>query len=221
MSGAAESGGKGPVDVFQAFIESRLADVHTSIPGKFISYDEKTGLAKVQPTVRLKRKINDEIITIDIPPIDNAPVLMLSTSSFILEFPIKKGDGCAIFFSEVGIGNFINGCQDMVDPDDLSRFSLTDAFIVPGLWCKNKKPSGTPTIKLTDAGILELKGASQAFTRGDDLETLLNTFLNSSWLSLPAGTVVQNAAILTALQAAGNTAKALVTSIKSTTIKGE
>ena len=138
------------VTAMQNFLDSRLLDFHTTIPGKILSYNTSTEKATVQPLVRLQRKVNQEIITVEIPPIENVPVMKMSTSTFILKFPIKKNDGCALFFSEVGIGNFINGTGEIVDPDDLSRFSLTDAFCIPGLWGKNI-PKGTPTIELTDA----------------------------------------------------------------------
>lgn len=236
------------VDIFQRFLDSRLADVHTAIPGKIVSYDANSELAKVQPVVKLQRQINNTVVSIEIPPIENVPVLFLTTSSFRIKTPIKKDDGVMIFFSEVGIGDFLNSSGAVSNPEDSSRFSLTDAVCIPGLWGKNH-PTKIPTIELTDQDelkllntVLSLKdgevsvlggkakitnttvnllGATQSFTKGEALETLLDTLLNSSWMSLPPGTQVQNAAILTALIAAANAASALVTSIKSTTIKGE
>lgn len=215
-----EPGGKNIVEIFQAHTESRLNDVHTQIPGRFLSYDEKTGLAKVEPLVKLKRNVNGKELTLTIPPIDNVPVMMLSTQSFILEFPIKKNDGCAIFFSEVGIGNFINSCNQVVEADDFSRFSLTDAFAIPGLWCKKGKPSGTPTIKLTDTGILQFLGATESFVKGDTLETQMNTFLNALAAIVP-GDVSANATALAAIKSAAAAFLTTLSSIKSTKIKGE
>ena len=175
----------------------------------------------MQPLIRLKRLVNNEIITVDIPAIDNVPVMFMHTKNFKIKVPIEKGDGVEIRFSEMGIGNFLNSTNgNLVDPDDISRFSLTDAICTPGLWGKNL-PTNTPTIEVTESGELKFLAGISSFTKGEDLETLLNTFFSDSWLLLPPGTMVQNAAILTAMIASANAAKALVSGIKSTKIKGE
>ena len=57
--------------------------------------------------------------------------------------------------------------------------------------------------------------------KGDILDTLLNSLLSSSWMSLPAGTSVQNAAILTALQVAATTAKTSLATLQSTKVSAE
>lgn len=229
-----EPGTNNMVDILETFLQSRFSDLHTSIPGKIVSYNETTERAIVQPLVKLHRKIGEKIVSVEIQPIENVPVMMLHTSQFKLKVPIKKDDGCEIRFSEVGIGNFLNGNGSVVAPDDISKFSLTDAYCIPGLW-GNNLPTNSPTIEVTEAGQLklldgavnieetkiDLLAGTSSFTKGEDLETLLNTFFNDSWMLLPAGTTVQNAAILTALQISATAAKSLVSSIKSLKIKGE
>ena len=152
------------VNVFDKFIDSRLIDVHTSIPGKIISYDTNTERACVQPLIRMKRLVNKEILTIDIPAIDNVPVMFMHTKNFKIKVPLEKGDGVEIRFSEVGIGNFLNNNNgSIVDPDDISKFSLTDAICVPGLWGKNV-PTNTPTIEVDANGnLILLNGSRKSF----------------------------------------------------------
>jgi hypothetical protein len=209
----------GVVDVFQKFFDSRMAEVHTMLPGKIVSYDEGTKRAVVQPLIKLKKAVNGEILNLEIPPINNVPVMFWATQGFLLKFPIKKDDGCAIFFAESGIGNFLNGRGDIVNPDDLSRFSLTDAVCVPGLWGSNF-PSISPTIEFTEGGQLNLLGGTEAFVRGDSLETLLNNFLGILAGIVP-GDPAANAVALTAIKTAATTAQGALATIKSTTIKGE
>lgn len=229
-----EPGATESVDVFQAFSESRLADVHTSIPGKIVSYDAETERATVQPLVKLKRKVAGSILDIEIPPIENVPVVLFHTSSFKLKIPINEDDGCIIFFSEVGIGKFLTSTGAVVEADDLARFSLTDAYCVPGLW-GNNAPSNTPTLevtaedelKLLDGSMvltnttIDLLGASESFTKGDSLETLLNNFFNALSTGIVPGTTPQNAASLTAIKVAATAALSQTSTIKSATIKGE
>lgn len=214
-----ESLNKGTVDVFQSFIDSRLSDIHTSMPGKIVSYDESTNRATVLPLVKWQRKINNNLITIDIPPIENVPVVFFRTTAFYLKFPIKKNDGCIIHFSESSIGNFLNGNGLVVDPEDPSKFSLTDAICVPGLWGGNL-PSNAPTIEITDSGNINLLSGDSSFVKGEDLESLLNTFLNALSVVV-GGDVGTNAAAINAIAAAASAALPNVSAIKSTKIKGE
>lgn len=206
------------VDALQSFLDSRLTDVHTSIPGKIISYNSDTERASVQPVIKVRRKVNEDIITVEIPPIDNVPVMMLHTTHFRIKVPLVKGDGVEIIFSEVGIGNFLNGTGGLVDPDDLSRFSLTDAYCIPGLWGKNL-PNSTPTFEIDKLGNLILLGGSSPFVKGDDLETLLNNFLTALSNIVP-GSMAQNAAALVAIQVAATAALVPLPTIKSIKIKG-
>ena len=118
-------------DVLDAWLDSRLANVHTMIPGRIESYAGHTQRkATVKPLIKLRTKKGDAQ---SIPPIQNVPVVFPSSGSFSLLFPLNKGDGCAIGFAETGIGNFLNGVIE-VDPDSISRFDLTDAVCYPGLW---------------------------------------------------------------------------------------
>lgn len=206
------------VDTLQSFLDSRLTDVHTTIPGKIVSYSPETERATVQPLIKVQRKINDEIITVEIPLIENVPVMMLHTKYFKLKVPLEKGDGVEITFSEVGIGNFLNGMGNIVDPDDLSRFSLTDAYCTPGLWGKNL-PTNIPTFEVDKIGGLVLLGGTSPFVKGDNLETLLNNFL-TILSSIVPGDVVANAASLTAIKGAATSALIPLPAIKSLKIKG-
>lgn len=214
-------GTKTIVEVMQSFVESRLNDVHTSIPGRIQSYDDSTGLASVEPLVKISRVNQDNTVSIiEIPIIDNVPVCILGSTDFILKFPIKKGTGVAIFFSEVAIGNFINGGNSVVDPEDAAQFSLTDAFCILGLWGKSTFPTGTPTIEVTTSGGINFLQGTQSFTKGDELETQLNSFLDTVGAITP-GDQVTNAIALATIKAAAIAFRAQTVNIKSTKIKGE
>lgn len=228
-----EPGKENIVDIMQAFIDSRLFDLHTSIPGIFESYNPDTQLAEVTPTVRLSRKVNGTIIKVEIPTIKNVPVVMGDSSSFRIKYPIKKGDGCAVFFSEVGIGNYLNSNGNVQDPDDLARHSLTDAFCIPGLTAKSRV-NKIATIELNENNELilletsalfstskiDLLGATSSFVKGETLKTALDNFMNSVSVITP-GDVSANAAALTVIKNAAITALIELANILSLKIKGE
>jgi len=162
------------VDIMDAWLDARFRNIHTMIPGKIESYSGHTERkAKVKPLVRL-RAVNGE--ELDIPPIDNVPVIFPSSGTFSLLYPLKKGDGCLILFSEVGIGAYLKGKVE-VTADSLSKFALTDAICIPGLWSFRNVPNSTSTIEITDSGNIELNGNSKSFVTHAALNSALQTML--------------------------------------------
>lgn len=119
-------------EALELFLAARLEAVHTCIPGKILSYEgHATRRCRVQPMVRLELGSGP---VVEIPPIDGVPVMFQSTVDANVLFPIPAGTGCLILFSEAGIGKYLAGRGEVADPDDQSRFSLTDAMVIPGLW---------------------------------------------------------------------------------------
>lgn len=113
-----------------------LSNVHTSMPGRVESYDQSTGLANVQPT--LKRKYASEDEATEMPIISNVPVVMQRSSNAIIKTPLLPGDYVLLVFSERGIDRWLqNG--GVVDPLDSAMFALNDAVAIPGLY-----PNGEP-----------------------------------------------------------------------------
>lgn len=128
-------------EALDLYLSARLEAVHTVIPGKFLAYEgHQVRRARVQPTVRLELGTGP---IVEIPPIDGVPVVFPSAGEASFLFPIKPGDGCLILFSEAGFGKYMTGRGDVQDPDDQSRFSLTDAIAIPGLWAWTQVPKTT------------------------------------------------------------------------------
>lgn len=209
-----------PVEVFQKFTESRLFDVHTMIPGQIVSYDKASRIASVQALVNLRRVVNGKELDIPIPQIDNVPVIYLTTSACVIEIPISPGDGCAILFSEVGIGNYLNGAGAPVQADDASRHSLTDAMCIPGLFNRGNLPKSPPTIQVTETGAINFGAGTSAFVKGDVLERILNT-LFTGLLSIPVTDPVTAVSSDKAIKAAVAIAQNDLSLLNSTRIKGE
>lgn len=127
------------VQVMDKWLDNRMDNVHTSIPGKIVRYyGHKTRTAKVQPLIKIRNTHNK---LIKIQPIDNVPVIFPSSSDFNLLFPLKKNDGADLHFSESSIGNFLSSSGEVVDADDLRRFDLSDCIAIPGLWSSNTVPT--------------------------------------------------------------------------------
>lgn len=114
----------------EVWLQSRLEDVHTMLPGRVQSYNPETRLATVKPAVKF-RSLHGDIL--DIPPIDSVPVLWPGSSDFSVHGTLEAGSGVMLVFSESGIGGWLRSTIDS-DADDETRFSLHDAVAVPGLW---------------------------------------------------------------------------------------
>jgi len=116
-------------DAFRQAIEHRLSDVHTCLPAQIISYDHTKEKASVEPL--LKRKYRDGKID-RLPIIVNVPVVWPRSGGCSLTFPVKKGDGCLLIFSERSLDKWLS-VGGVVEPDDPRKFDLTDAIALMGL----------------------------------------------------------------------------------------
>lgn len=116
--------------VIRAAIEARVVDMHTMLPGEFVSYDPT--LQKADVKLCIKRKyVSGKVV--ELPVIVGVPVLHPRTEKSYIHLPIKVGDKCMVVFSERSIDSWkkSGGC---VDPRDSRKFHLSDAVAIPGLY---------------------------------------------------------------------------------------
>lgn len=222
------------VDVLDFWLDNRLRNIHTILPGKIEQYYGHTERkAKVKPLVKLKTNNNKDIA---IDPIDNVPVIFPSNSSFNFLYPLSRGDGVLLLFSESPIGNFLNSTEEQAS-DDLERFSLTDCIAIPGLWSFRSVPStaqikfevdsqnaitiqtSTGTIKIESSGAITFDNGTEAFVLGTTLQTMLST-LCTTIATATSGSTVQNAAGIETIKAAFATFAGQLGTMLSTQIKG-
>jgi hypothetical protein len=153
-------------------VESRLKDLHTSMPGIIESFDADTQLASIQPAIRrifITRDGDTEILTpSDLPILINVPVIFPRGGGFSLTFPVKKGDECLLNFCERSIDNWHE--TGKVKKPGARRFhSLSDATAFVGLSSlpnkipnydatntEIKKDDGTVSIKLKENSDLDI-----------------------------------------------------------------
>ena len=229
---------KDVAEVFQNWFDDQAFNMHTILPGKFLSYEgHSTGKAKVQPLLKLRNRLN-QIIQIE--PIDDVPVIMPRVGNFELKFPIQNGDGCILLFSEASLGNFLNGKGNIVEADDLNRFDLTDCIAIPGLYGFSNTPSSTCSIEIDDLktitllsnlgkveiednGNITFNDGTESFLLGDSFETAMTTVINlliahtHDVVGVQAGAGTITSSVSTALATLTNP----VTGNLSTQIKGK
>ena len=188
-------------EVIRAAIDSRLADVHTAIPGKIKSYDAATQTADVIPLVKASTPMADGGDELEeLPVIPNVRVLWPRAGGCYIHFPMAAGDYVLLVFNETAIGHWRAGAGEPAPPGDVSRHSLSYPYAIPGGW-PDAGAFGTegPVIVVADAltvcgegaagSAQPVAGATKTDTDFEALKTActnLATALNV-WLGLWAG----------------------------------
>lgn len=178
-------------------IESKLLDVHTSLPAEIIKYDN----GKAEVKILIKRNINGE--PLEFPPIPDVPVLQPRSNGgkSYVSMPIKKGDTGMVTFQERSIDKWLVS-GGSVDPDDARKFDLSDAIFTPGLYPDNNKleyenknalevVNDRCSIILHPDGKMEFKGVSEDFVSivSSVIDNLIGATTISTGTATPAGVV--------------------------------
>ncbi len=179
------------VAILNSFVLSSLEDVHTALPGRIESYEgHRERKARVKPLVSLRRRFGGAI---EIPPIDNVPVVFPSSGTAELIFPLQRGDGCLLIFSEAALGSFLEG-TDAVEPETSHRHALTDAICIPGLWSFRSAPEPPPA---EDSLYVRYNGAAIEITASGDI---VLADANGNTMEMTSNKVVINGGNLEVLQ---------------------
>jgi hypothetical protein len=118
-------------DIIKGWIDKRVNNVHTAMPGTVVSYNPSTNRASVQPNGSFKAGDGRNI---RYPIIHNVPIQfpMGQGGTAGITFPIAAGDGCLLVFSETQNDDFLGG--DKGDSPDVRKHSLNDAIAIPGVY---------------------------------------------------------------------------------------
>ena len=117
-------------EVIRGGIVSWLTDVHTSLPGKVISYDAATQSAAIQPAVQRAIPSDDGWTHVDYPVIPAAKVVWLAGGGSSLQLPLTAGDSVWLLFSEACWAQYRRTGQ-IAPPGDQRRFDLSYPIALP------------------------------------------------------------------------------------------
>ena len=155
--------------IFLAIWGEIAGKMHTAIPAKVSKYDPSGPSIEAQPVVK---KVAQDGTVLEMPVIVSVPVMFPRTNRFHLSFPIDVGDTVLLIFSERGISEFLQSGKDEI-PQDVRKFSMTDAIAIPGLFGLKKGS------KIIDGKKFELIFDSAKITSdGSDFEMTGNLKVN-------------------------------------------
>lgn len=192
-------------------IEGRLYDLHTGLPAKVVSFDPTKQSAVVQPLlVRVFVDENEQFQQIEMPQIQNVPVIFPAGGGWSITWPLNAGDPVFLTFAERSLDHWLNApLGTSVDPVHERKHDLSDAIAVPGLRpftapspnisatnLRIARDDGSVLIELSEDTV-RIKGpnilldadgeADQAMVRGDALNAFLTERLSVPTAFGPSG----------------------------------
>ena len=142
-----------------------MFNLRCCIPCIVQSYDPGKGTVECQPAIREKIiNQNEEIEYQNLPLLLDVPVVFPSTDSWSVSFPLKIGDECLVFFSDLSIDNFWEK-GNVQNPIEDRRHDLSDGFAIP---CNLSLTKGR---KLADGLYLASSNASVLVENSDVIFT--------------------------------------------------
>lgn len=109
-----------------------FGSLRVALPGIIQSFDPKAVTCTVQPAIFGQRLDGDNtLISEELPPLLDVPVVFPRGGGCTLTFPVKPGDECLLVFSDRCIDFWWQngGVQEPVDP---RQHDLSDAFAIVG-----------------------------------------------------------------------------------------
>ena len=119
------------IESIEKLIDARLGDVHTAVPAEIVEFNQDDSTVDVVPKAKVVLSSGTEY---DYPRINRVPLLfpcgsMLDAS---IVFPVKKGDGCLLIFSEQSLEYW----KGLGITSSEMKFELSNAIAIPGLFAK-------------------------------------------------------------------------------------
>lgn len=164
-------------DVVKNIISGMLSEMYTVLPGIIEKYEPSLKQVSVKPL--LKRELGGA--ELELPVIENVPVIFPSTNKALIAFPLYQGDGCLLLFSQRSLDDWLSKGGDIL-PSDPRMFNISDAIAIPGLF--NFKKSGRASTGKAleiyhDDGNVEIQGKDDFAVAFTDLNTAVNTYATS------------------------------------------
>lgn len=111
--------------------ESWMAEVHTALPARVVSYDGTTQLADVRPLVRRAvPRVDGGTLLEELPIVRAVPVLWPGGGGFFVHLPLTAGDDVLLVIAEADPSRY-QATGEASDPVDHRRHHLAHAYAIP------------------------------------------------------------------------------------------
>ncbi|MFA9271869.1 MAG: Gp138 family membrane-puncturing spike protein [Baekduiaceae bacterium] len=170
-------------------IRGQLAQVNTALPGTVVSYDSSDQTASVRLGVKFRRRDPDtgEIVAYSPPIISGAPVAFPGAGAYSITWDLTAGDSVLVVFASRSLDEWASVIAEQHEPQDVRRFDLTDAVVVPAL----RSPAAPIPAAGLAAGAMVLRAP----------EVRLGSSAASGYVALATAVGIELQALWTAIQA--------------------
>ena len=119
------------VQAVNNIITSHISDMHTALPAEIVEFNQDDCSVDVIPKAKITVSTGQQF---EFPRINGVPILFPcgSSQNASIVFPVKKGDGCLLIFSEQALDYWKN---NGVSSSEM-KFALSNAIAIPGLYAK-------------------------------------------------------------------------------------
>lgn len=132
-------------EIIRAAVEARQAEMWTALPGVVEEVDFQKQTMKVRPAIKsVQRKSDGSTENVELPMLQDVPIMFPSGGGMTMTFPIKKGDGVLVHFSSRPIDTHMqsDGVQNQIDA---RMHSLSDGFAMVGYRPEPRKLKNVPS----------------------------------------------------------------------------
>jgi hypothetical protein len=161
------------------------AGLWTALPGVINSYDAAKMTVTVQPSIKIKRRLQDGSYTWEkLPLLLDCPVVFPGGGGFAVTFPVKKDDECLVIFSSRCIDTWWqSGGVDNIQAE-LRLHDLSDGFAIVGPFSQSKVLASVSTttaqlrnlagdayVELAAGGVVNIKAPGGLNVNGNTVVT--------------------------------------------------
>ena len=170
-------------------IRGELAHLWTSLPCIVESYDPEAVTISAQPTIKIPIRNKDgDIELVQLPLLEDVPVMFTCAGGFTITHPINKDDECFVSFAARNIDIWwqSGGVQN---PFDTRKHDLSDGFAFFRPQSQAKKISGISTenleirndantckIQITQDGVINFIGSKSVFHHPVEMKSGVKTY---------------------------------------------
>lgn len=164
------------LSIIKDAVTAEVLGVWTSLPCEVVSYDPNAVTVEVKPLIKVPaRRPDGGIEMLEIPILQDVPVMFTCAGGFTITHPINVGDECLVSFSSRNIDNWwqSGGVQN---PFDTRHHDLSDGFAFFRPQSQDKKISDISSdnleirsddnatkIQITPGGIINFIGQKAVF----------------------------------------------------------
>ena len=187
-----------------------------SFPAIVVNTDNLAdGFIDVKPLVNNMNSVTGE--TIEYPPIRNVQVLMPSTMSSSIVFPVKQGDTVDLLFQSVDIVDFVNGEKESHDPFGNGWGNLANVVAIIGFNPYQESPFNSNNY----SNDFDNQDLNIVHNKNTGLESSLNISTNGSILQKAPNAVTVDSPLFDVKSDLLNANNAIITTGGDVVVRGQ